>query len=236
MTALARPVLVSLMLSGQRLRRYSFSFVALLALLAIDASQWPAEAVQRASHSRIAAEASRVMKPALSDLRQALTKKFEFSRPRPIMPQAPLDSVLAESVDGRTAVYDISARAVFLPDGTKLEAHSGLGKFRDDPRSANEKNRGVTPPNVYDLTLREQPFHGVKALRLTPAPDGAMYGRNGILAHTYMLGASGASNGCVVFRDYDAFLQAYMSGSVTRLVVVSSMTALAPKETQVADR
>ena len=29
--------------------------------------------------------------------------------------------------DGLTAIYDIKARTVYLPDGTKLEAHSGLG-------------------------------------------------------------------------------------------------------------
>ena len=29
--------------------------------------------------------------------------------------------------DGQTAIYDITARTVYLPDGTKLEAHSGLG-------------------------------------------------------------------------------------------------------------
>jgi hypothetical protein len=47
-----------------------------------------------------------------------------------------------------------------------------------------------------------------------------MYGRDGILAHTYMLGANGQSNGCVSFSDYDAFLQAYLRGEVTRIVVV----------------
>ena len=35
--------------------------------------------------------------------------------------------------DGQTAVYDISARAVYLPNGTKLEAHSGLGGLMDNP-------------------------------------------------------------------------------------------------------
>ena len=30
--------------------------------------------------------------------------------------------------DQRTAVYDISAHTVYMPDGTKLEAHSGFGK------------------------------------------------------------------------------------------------------------
>ena len=36
--------------------------------------------------------------------------------------------------DDQTAVYDISAHMVYLPDGTKLEAHSGLGSKLDDPR------------------------------------------------------------------------------------------------------
>ena len=38
--------------------------------------------------------------------------------------------------DRQTAVYDIAAHTVYLPDGTKLEAHSGLGSSLDDPRSA----------------------------------------------------------------------------------------------------
>jgi Protein of unknown function (DUF2778) len=147
-----------------------------------------------------------------------------------------LDSVLTDSAESRTAVYDISARTVYLPDGRQLEAHSGLGKFRDDVRSVKEKNRGVTPPNVYDLTLREQPFHGVQALRLTPVSESPMYGRDGILAHTYMLGTTGQSNGCVVFKDYPAFLQAYLSGQVSRLVVVTSTTAALPAKMRLAGR
>ena len=35
--------------------------------------------------------------------------------------------------DRHTAVYDISAHTVYLPDGTRLEAHSGLGSRLDDP-------------------------------------------------------------------------------------------------------
>ena len=37
--------------------------------------------------------------------------------------------------------------------------------------------------------------------------EGAIHGRTGLLAHTYMLGPNGDSNGCVSFRDYDAFLR-----------------------------
>jgi len=122
-----------------------------------------------------------------------------------------------------TAIYDISARTVFLPNGERLEAHSGLGDKLDDPRQVSIKMRGPTPPHVYDLTEREQLFHGVRALRLTPVGgSGAVYGRVGLLAHTYMLGPRGDSNGCVSFRDYNRFLQAYLRGDIKRLVVVAS--------------
>jgi hypothetical protein len=50
--------------------------------------------------------------------------------------------------------------------------------------------------------------------------DGKMFGRDGMLAHSYMLGPSGQSNGCVSFSDYSAFLEAYLKGDVDRLVVV----------------
>ena len=128
------------------------------------------------------------------------------------------------SYDGYTAVYDISARALYLPDGTRLEAHSGLGDRLDDPRHVNERARGATPPHLYELTLRESLFHGVQALRLTPVGgEGAIYGRAGLLAHPYMLGPNGDSNGCVSVKEYNAFLRAYESGQIKRLAVVASM-------------
>jgi hypothetical protein len=124
--------------------------------------------------------------------------------------------------DRSTAVYDISAHMVYLPDGTKLEAHSGLGNKLDDPRSANIRMRGVTPPHLYDLQPRESLFHGVPALRLNPVGgEEAIYGRSGLLAHTYMLGPNGDSNGCVSFRDYNAFLNAYRNQGIKRLAVVA---------------
>ena len=123
---------------------------------------------------------------------------------------------------GRTAIYDIEARTVYMPDGERLEAHSGLGALMDDPRYASRKDRGPTPPNVYDLVLREGSFHGVQAIRLKPENDDKMFGRAGILAHPYMLGASGQSFGCVSFKDYPAFLKAFENGEVNRLVVVPS--------------
>jgi hypothetical protein len=137
--------------------------------------------------------------------------------------QAALPPAPPPELNSKTAVYDISARTVFLPNGRKLEAHSGIGDKMDDPRFVNVRMRGATPPNVYDLKLREALFHGVRAIRLTPVNENAMFGRDGILAHTYMLGPSGQSNGCVSFRNYDKFLEAFLNGEVDRLVVVSSL-------------
>jgi hypothetical protein len=126
--------------------------------------------------------------------------------------------------DQATAVYDISARTVYLPDGTRLEAHSGLGDYLDDPRHVDVRMRGATPPHVYELQPREELFHGVAALRLVPVGgDGSVYGRAGLLAHSYMLGPNGDSNGCVSFRDYDAFLEAFRAGKITRLAVVAKL-------------
>jgi Protein of unknown function (DUF2778) len=124
--------------------------------------------------------------------------------------------------DGETAVYDISAHVVYLPNGFKLEAHSGLGDARDDPRHVSEHKVGSTPPAVYELKPREQLFHGVQALRMLPV-EGSALGRTGLLVHSYMLGPNGDSNGCVSIRDYDRFLAAYQKGDIKRLAVVSTL-------------
>ena len=125
--------------------------------------------------------------------------------------------------DGVSAVYDISARAVYLPNGTKLEAHSGLGSLMDNPAYVDQRMVGATPPNVYDLKPREKLFHGVAALRMTPVGENETHGRTGLLVHSYLLGPNGDSNGCVSIKEYDRFLTAYRNGEVKRLVVVPSL-------------
>ena len=126
--------------------------------------------------------------------------------------------------DRQTAVYDIAAKTAYLPDGTKLEAHSGLGSKMDDVRYSHVRMQGVTPPHIYELKPREALFHGVPALRLTPiGGEDKIYGRDGLLAHTYMLGPSGQSNGCVSFKDYYAFLDAYKNKGIRRLAVLAKV-------------
>lgn len=143
---------------------------------------------------------------------------------RPLEAAPPFNSGPAIPYDQSTAIYDISAHTVYLPDGTRLEAHSGLGDRLDDPRFVDERDRGATPPGVYQLTLRESLFHGVQALRLNPIGAGFTFNRVGLLAHPYMLGPNGDSNGCVSFKTYDVFLRAFESGEVKRLAVFAHWT------------
>jgi hypothetical protein len=192
---------------------------------------------------RLAARAARTapartagaVAPPPEDNRSFIEKLFGVESPEPprlayaALETKPVDNVFRRALSavptsptGGVAVYDIRARVVTLPNGEKLEAHSGLGESMDNPGHVHVRMKGPTPLGTYDIREREQPFHGVRALRLTPVggPE-TIHGRVGLLAHTYMLGASGASNGCVSFRDYDKFLQAYLRGEVQRLVVVA---------------
>ena len=104
--------------------------------------------------------------------------------------------------DRQTAVYDISAHMVYLPNGTALEAHSGLAGDLDDPRLARkERDRGVTPPDIYNLQPRGRhvPWRARAALHAR-VDETKVFGRSGLFAHTYMLGPNGQSNGCVSFK------------------------------------
>lgn len=128
--------------------------------------------------------------------------------------------------DNETAVYDLSAHAIYLPNGTVLEAHSGMGSLRDDLEHVSVPNLGATPPAVYSLKPREKDFHGVAAIRMTPADGSDIFGRSGLLVHSYMLGPNGDSNGCISVRDYDRFLRAFNDGQFSHIAVVTSVKAM----------
>jgi Protein of unknown function (DUF2778) len=182
-------------------------------------------------------ESARIARAAAAVVAQAdhVPTLFEklFGKPAPVaLAYAATDdkgaagdgvNLLGGRYDHWTAVYDITAHKVYLPDGSELEAHSGYGDHLDDPQSAEVKDRGVTPPDLYDLQPREALFHGVAALRLIPVDDDKVFGRSGFLAHSYMLGPNGDSNGCVSFKDYEAFLAAYNRGEIKRIAVVQSV-------------
>ena len=194
----------------------------------------PAEAKPRSAIHDMAQRAKAAVMSIASNDRMSITEKLwgkNSSSRGSLLSYASADASITSSIgheqeqapyDRDTAVYDIAAHTVYLPDGSRLEAHSGLGSNLDDPRSAKIRMRGVTPPHMYELKPREALFHGVPALRLTPVGgEESIYGRDGLLAHTFMLGPNGDSNGCVSFRDYSAFLSAYHNQGIRKLAVVA---------------
>jgi hypothetical protein len=182
----------------------------------------PAEALALQNSEAPRADGDRTLLQKLSDLFPARITLASLTPNVGYQGESP--DLASSGFDNFTAVYDISARAVYLPNGWKLEAHSGFGDLKDDPAHVSERNVGATPPAVYDLKLRERLFHGVQALRMIPVEGSATLGRAGLLAHSYMLGSAGDSNGCVSIKDYDKFLAAFQKGEIKRLVVVTSLT------------
>lgn len=164
----------------------------------------------------------RTLLEKLSDLLPGHITLASLTPERGLFRQGP--DLASLGYDNLTAVYDISAHAVYLPNGSSLEAHSGIGSLKDDPEHVSVPNAGATPPAVYELKPRERLFHGVQALRMIPAEGSTTNGRSGLLAHSYMIGPNGDSNGCVSIRNYDRFLKAFNDGEVNRLVVVPSLS------------
>ncbi|MCV9960985.1 DUF2778 domain-containing protein [Pararhizobium sp. BT-229] len=167
--------------------------------------------------------ADRARKPAMKELAYA----------KPDLPMDD-DNEIRPTFRGRKGVayYDISAGVVYMPNGEKLEAHSGIGKMRDNPNYVHVKMKGPTPPGTYKVTMREALFHGVEAVRLTPVNGVAPHGRVGLLAHSYLLRTRGDSHGCVAFEEYPRFLKAFKRGEISHMVIVKSMKGMsAPKRT-----
>jgi hypothetical protein len=161
------------------------------------------------------------------------TKAVALARPENPSPASPRDSNFGQSIrsifgggskaGNGVAVYDISAARVYMPDGSVLEAHSGIGKMADNPRYTHVKMNGPTPVHTYNLRMRERRFHGVEAIRMLPVNGKNKFGRDGFLTHSYLLrGRSGQSHGCVAFKDYNKFLKAFKQGRIKQLVVVAS--------------
>jgi hypothetical protein len=186
------------------------------------AAATPAAAQPTATPSQAAAPKLRLSsQPAVTPAKPAQLAALPAATARPPVTPANLTQPNGlPGADSHTAIYDIEAHTVYMPNGARLEAHSGLGARIDDPHYIDERHRGPTPPNVYQLSLREGIFHGVRAIRLNPVDETKMHGRDGILAHTYMLGPTGQSFGCVSFKDYQVFLEAYLNGDVDRMIVV----------------
>lgn len=147
-----------------------------------------------------------------------------FAKPDNPMRNAPAEPAPSApswpGIGSKVAIYDITNAVVHMPNGTKLEAHSGIGSMRDNPKFTHVKMRGPTPPGTYKLSMRETLFHGVAAIRLTSVDGKHPQNRTGLLAHSFLLRVRGDSHGCVAFADYDKFLKAFQRGDITHMVIV----------------
>ncbi|MGV3553222.1 DUF2778 domain-containing protein [Rhizobium sp.] len=123
----------------------------------------------------------------------------------------------------KVAIYDVSNATVYMPDGTRLRAHSGIGRMRDNPRYEHVKMTGPTPAGIYRLSMREKRFYGVEAIRMTSIDGRDPKNRTGLLTHTNLLRNQKGSHGCVAFQDYQPFLRAFKRGQITMLVVVPEL-------------
>lgn len=123
----------------------------------------------------------------------------------------------------RVAIYDVSNATVYMPDGTKLRAHSGIGHMRDNPRYEHVKMTGPTPAGIYRLTMREKRFYGVEAIRMTSIDGRDPKNRTGLLTHTNLLRGQKGSHGCVAFQNYEPFLKAFKRGEINMMVVVPEL-------------
>ena len=152
-----------------------------------------------------------------------------YAKPDNPMKSLPKVTPLPDPGTKRVAIYDITNGVVHMPNGTRLEAHTGIGKMRDNPKYTHVKMKGPTPPGTYKLSMREKPFHGVAAIRLTSVDGKHPQGRTGLLAHTYLLrSAPGDSHGCVAFKNYDKFLAAFRRGEITHMVIVPEYNGRLP--------
>lgn len=152
-----------------------------------------------------------------------------YAKPENPMKSVPKVTPIPDPGTRKVAIYDITNGVVHMPNGTKLEAHSGIGKMRDNPKFTHVKMKGPTPPGTYRLSMREKLFHGVAAIRLTSVDGKHPQGRTGLLAHTYLLRSRpGDSHGCVAFKHYDKFLSAFRRGEITHMVIVPEYNGRLP--------
>jgi len=193
----------------------------------------PTSRPQTAAKALEAMAVAKLTKPGrpapVEEAEEPASTVLAYARPdnpvKPLAPVAPLPNLGTKKI----AIYDITNGVVHMPNGTKLEAHSGIGKMRDNPKYTHVKMKGPTPPGTYKLSMREKPFHGVAAIRLTSVDGKHPQNRTGLLAHTYLLrSAPGDSHGCVAFKHYDKFLAAFRRGEITHMVIVPEYNGRLP--------
>ncbi|MBB6178659.1 DUF2778 domain-containing protein [Pseudorhizobium flavum] len=196
----------------------------------------PTSRPETAAKALEALAAAKLAKPGRAPAEDAggpASTVLAYAKPENPMKSLPKVTPIPDPGTKKVAIYDITNGVVHMPNGTKLEAHSGIGKMRDNPKFTHVKMKGPTPPGTYKLSMREKPFHGVAAIRLTSVDGKHPQNRTGLLAHTYLLrSAPGDSHGCVAFKHYDKFLAAFRRGEITHMVIVPEYNGRLPGKNQ----
>ena len=190
----------------------------------------PSSRPETAAKALEALAAAKLTKPGRAEEDEApASTVLAYAKPENPMKSVPKVTPIPDPGTRKVAIYDITNGVVHMPNGTKLEAHSGIGKMRDNPKFTHVKMKGPTPPGTYRLSMREKLFHGVAAIRLTSVDGKHPQGRTGLLAHTYLLRSRpGDSHGCVAFKHYDKFLSAFRRGEITHMVIVPEYNGRLP--------
>ena len=191
------------------------------------------ETAAKALEALAAAKLAKPGRAPAEDTGEPASTVLAYAKPENPMKSLPKVTPIPDPGTKKVAIYDITNGVVHMPNGTKLEAHSGIGKMRDNPKFTHVKMKGPTPPGTYKLSMREKPFHGVAAIRLTSVDGKHPQNRTGLLAHTYLLrSAPGDSHGCVAFKHYDKFLAAFRRGEITHMVIVPEYNGRLPGKNQ----
>src|SRR5690606_24242319 len=105
-----------------------------------------AKALETMAVARLAKPAKPGRPAAAEEAEEPETAVLAYARPdNPVKPSS--KSVPWPDLGTRkVAIYDITNGVVHMPNGTKLEAHSGIGKMRDNPKYTHVKMKGPTPP------------------------------------------------------------------------------------------
>ena len=191
------------------------------------------ETAAKALEALAAAKLAKPGRAPAEDAGEPASTVLAYAKPENPMKSLPKVTPIPDPGTKKVAIYDITNGVVHMPNGTKLEAHSGIGKMRDSPKYTHVKMKGPTPPGTYKLSMREKPFHGVAAIRLTSVDGKHPQNRTGLLVHTYLLrSAPGDSHGCVAFKHYDKFLAAFRRGEITHMVIVPQYNGRLPGKNQ----
>ena len=198
-------------------------------------------APQAALRRPVAANTTSAVAPAVSDNRSLIEKMFDqrpASGPQAsgpalayAVPEGGVTGIARSVISGgqsgynrRTAIYDISAHTVYLPNGATAGGAFGSRRRDRTIRASCMKECAGRRHQMFTSLLRANSFFmGFKRCVSNPSARAIFSDAPDFWRILICSCANGASNGCVSFKNYDAFLQAYQNGEIKHLAVVAHL-------------